>query len=99
MKRKLRETREKQAASLLPDSAIVKNRMATRTRYKKIGVPGYRVIRQKDPKTNIKSLLFEIDLPEILKKSDLEPQNDKKNVEKSCDLLCPKYRIMSTFEQ
>ena len=31
----------------------------------KIGRPGYRVIKQKDPETNQKSLLFEIEYPEI----------------------------------
>ena len=31
----------------------------------KIGRPGYRVIKQKDPETRQKSLLFEIEYPEI----------------------------------
>jgi splicing factor 3A subunit 2 len=31
----------------------------------KIGRPGYRVTKQKDPETNQKSLLFEVDYPEI----------------------------------
>ena len=31
----------------------------------KIGRPGYRVIKQKDPETGQKSLLFEVEYPEI----------------------------------
>ena len=38
----------------------------------KIGRPGYRVLKQKDPETNQRSLLFEIEYPEILEK--LEPK-------------------------
>ena len=34
----------------------------------KIGQPGYKVIKQKDPDSNQKSLLFEIEYPEILTK-------------------------------
>ena len=34
----------------------------------KIGQPGYKVVKQKDPDSNQKSLLFEIEFPEILTK-------------------------------
>ena len=44
-------------------------------------MPGYRVIKQKDPDSGKKSLMFEVDLPQIT------------------DLVKPKYRIMSTYEQ
>ena len=50
----------------------------------KIGRPGYKVIKQKDPQTGQKSLLFEIDYPEI---------------EASDKLQLPRYRIMSSYEQ
>ena len=33
---------------------------------KKIGVPGYRIVKQKDPVSGSKSLLFEIDYPQII---------------------------------
>jgi splicing factor 3A subunit 2 len=38
---------------------------APKKRVMKIGRPGYKVVKQKDPETNQKSLLFEIDFAEI----------------------------------
>ena len=38
----------------------------------RIGRPGYRVLKQKDPETNQRSLLFEIEYPEIVEK--IEPK-------------------------
>ena len=58
-KRQLRENRDK--VGHLPQSRIVKNVRAANV--VKIGVPGYRVIKQQDPETNQKSLLFEVDYP------------------------------------
>lgn len=51
----------------------------------KIGRPGYRVVKQKDPETHQKSLLFEIDFQEI----------DCSN----SSAVLPKHRIMSAYEQ
>ena len=52
-------------------------------RQERIGQPGYRIVRQKDPETDQRSLLFELEFPEtILSKS-----------------AKPKFRIMSSFEQ
>lgn len=39
---------------------------AQRRQVDKIGQPGYKVVKQKDPETNQKSLLFEIEYPQIL---------------------------------
>jgi splicing factor 3A subunit 2 len=39
----------------------------------KIGRPGYKVIKQRDPNTNQKSLLFEIEYPQI--NQDLQPRH------------------------
>ena len=36
-----------------------------RRHVQKIGRPGYRVIKQKDPETGQKSLLFEVEYPDI----------------------------------
>ena len=77
----MREQRDK--PSSLPQSKIVKN---TRPKHVKIGVPGYKVVKQQDPDSNQKSLLFEIDFPQI---SKTDSQSDIK----------PAYRLMSTFEQ
>ena len=38
---------------------------AQRRRVEKIGQPGYKVVKQKDPDTEQKSLLFEIEYPQI----------------------------------
>ena len=48
----------------------------------KIGIPAYRVVRQKE---SDKSLIFEVDYPEILVEDGV--------------IQKPKYRLMSTFEQ
>ena len=54
----------------------------THKRPERIGQPGYRIVRQKDADTNQRSLLFELEFPElILNKSGK-----------------PKFRIMSSFE-
>ena len=55
----MRENREK--IGHLPQSRIVKNVRAGNVA--KIGVPGYKVVKQQDPETNQKSLLFEVDYP------------------------------------
>ena len=50
--------REKaEMAPTLPKTKLVR-------KYHKIGQPGYRVSRQKDPDTAQRSLLFELDFPE-----------------------------------
>ena len=36
---------------------------AQRRQVEKIGQPGYKVVKQKDPETDQKSLLFEIEYP------------------------------------
>ena len=59
----MRETREKTMNSL-PQSRIVKN--ARGKKYEKIGEPGYKVVKQQDPETGQKSLLFDVDYPEFM---------------------------------
>mmetsp|Transcript_1411 Transcript_1411/g.2481 ORF Transcript_1411/g.2481 Transcript_1411/m.2481 type:complete len:84 (-) Transcript_1411:192-443(-) len=71
----------------LPQSRITRNRPYN---LPKIGVPGYKVIKQRDPQTLKQSLLFEIDFPELIKNLGAD----------QADSLPPKpkYRLMSTFE-
>ncbi len=57
----------------------------------KIGRPGYKVLKQKDPENGQKSLLFEILYPEI--------GNLQKNVTLLEDGTQPRHRFMSAFEQ
>ena len=63
----MRENRDKN----LPQSRIVKN-VRGGNQLQKIGRPGYKVIKQLDPETGHKSLLFEIGYPEIAKDDKLD---------------------------
>lgn len=56
-----RQARDNKDRTDLPEPKLKQTKKKTQ----KIGRPGYRVIKQKDPETNQKSLLFEIEYPEI----------------------------------
>lgn len=75
-KRKLREQKDLVANHPQEKTKVHK-------RVERIGQPGYKIVRQRDADTNQRSLLFELEFPElILNKSGK-----------------PKFRIMSSFEQ
>jgi len=60
-----RAAKEKQDATIQPQPA----RSAGPKKTVKIGRPGYRVTKERDPETQQKALLFEIEYPEALEKS------------------------------
>ena len=60
-----RQMREQREGVNLPQQKIKSHKGR---QVQKIGQPGYKVIKQKDPDSNQKSLLFEIEYPEILTK-------------------------------
>jgi len=56
-----RHARDNKEAVVVPQQKV----KAPKKRVMKIGRPGYKVVKQKDPETNQKSLLFEVDFAEI----------------------------------
>ena len=59
-----RQLREQRDGAVLPQQKV----RTQRRRVEKIGQPGYKVVKQKDPETDQKSLLFEIEYPHIAAK-------------------------------
>jgi len=56
-----RHAKESKETVIIPQPKV----KAAKKRVIKIGRPGYKVVKQKDPETNQKSLLFEIDFAEV----------------------------------
>ena len=69
-RRAAKEAKERAASLVLPQPAVP---LAAKRRAIRIGRPGYRVVKQRDPETGARSLLFEVEYPEI--EEGLQPRH------------------------
>ncbi|VDO03784.1 unnamed protein product [Rodentolepis nana] len=78
LQRRAHEQAKESPATLQPEKARVEPK-----KFIKIGRPGYKVTKQKDPETGQQSMLFQIDYPEIADAAG----------------VVPRHRFMSAYEQ
>ncbi|VDM18096.1 unnamed protein product [Hydatigera taeniaeformis] len=78
LQRRAHEQAKEGPATLQPEKAKVEPK-----KFIKIGRPGYKVTKQKDPETGQQSMLFQIDYPEIADAAG----------------VIPRHRFMSAYEQ
>ncbi|VDL36176.1 unnamed protein product [Hymenolepis diminuta] len=78
LQRRAHEQAKESPATLQPEKAKVEPK-----KFIKIGRPGYKVTKQKDPETGQQSMLFQIDYPEIADAAG----------------VVPRHRFMSAYEQ
>ncbi|VDN11027.1 unnamed protein product [Dibothriocephalus latus] len=78
LQRRAAEQARDSPATLQPEKARVEPK-----KFIKIGRPGYKVTKQKDPETGQQSMLFQIDYPEIADAAG----------------ITPRHRFMSAYEQ